>query len=217
MSTRRRTIAVRDQRASAFSAVLLRLCDAVGARGAALVDAEGETVDYAGAIDPFDIKVAAAEWCVVLALLRQSRMPGFPETQELALRGGKKSFSVHVLSDGYALVLQLQPHAFAVSQRALHEAIRELCAEAGLDIPRALRRDTERWRRVDVRCEPSQARRPRALWVGGAWCTLEVLGRWRTDLSRGDVGYRARLPSGAELTLVREPLGRWYVDTEIAR
>jgi hypothetical protein len=47
-------------------------------------------------------------------------------------------------------------------------------------------------------------------------CALEVLGRWPSDLSRGDVGYRARLPSGAELTLVREPLGRWYVDTEIA-
>jgi hypothetical protein len=219
MSARRRarTMAVRDQRASTFSAVLLRLCDAVGAKGAALVDAEGETVDYAGAIDPFDIKVAAAEWCVVLALLRESKMPGFPETEELALRGGKKSFSVHVLSDGYALVLQLLPHAFAVSRRALHEAVRELCTEAGLDVPRGLRRESERWRRVDVRCEPPDVRRPRAVWVSGAWCALEVLGRWADDLGRGDVGYRARLPSGAELTLVRERLGRWYVDIEIAR
>ena len=216
MSARVRTIAVRDQHASAFSAVLLRLCDAVSARGAALVDAEGETVDYAGAIDPFDIKVAAAELVVILALLRESKMFGFPETQEIVLRGAKKSYFVQILSDGYALVIQLLPHAFAASHRAVHEAVRELCAEAGLVVPPALRNEHEHWRRIDVRCEPDDPRRPRAVWVGGGWCALELLGRWTTHLSRGDVGYRARVPSGAELTLVRERLGRWYTDTPIA-
>lgn len=215
MSARRRTITVRDQHASAFSAVLLRLCDAVGARGAALVDAEGETVDYAGAIDPFDIKVAAAELVVLLALLRDAKTMGFPETEEIALRGAKKSYFVQILSDGYALVIQLLPHAFAASRRAVHEAARELSAEAGLSLPRALQNEAEHWRRVDVRCEASDLRRPRAMWVGGGWCALELLGRWTADLNRGDVGYRARLPNGAEITLVRERLGRWYTDVDL--
>lgn len=217
MSTRRRAITARDQRASAFSAALLRLCDAVGATGAALVDAEGETVDYAGAIDPFDIKVAAAEWVVVLALLRESKMPGFPETEEVAVRGARKSFFVQVLSDGYALVVQLLPHAFSISHRALYEAVRELSTEAGLQVPRGVLRESERWRRVDVRSEPLDPRRPTALWASGTWCALAVLGRWTSGLDRGEIGYRARLPSGAELTLVRERLGRWYADTEIPR
>ena len=56
-----------------------------------------------------------------------------------------------------------------------------------------------------------------AIWVSGGWSPLEVLGRWRAGLGRGDVGYRARLPTGAEVNLVRERLGRWYSDTEIAR
>jgi hypothetical protein len=98
----------------------------------------------------------------------------------------------------------------------VHEAVRELCREAALSMPRALLADREHWRRVDVRCERLDARRPNAIWVSGGWSPLEVLGRWRAGLAHGDVGYRARLPTGAELTLVRERLGRWYSDTEIA-
>jgi hypothetical protein len=59
---RQGTLAVRDQAVSEFSGTLMRLCDATAAFGAALVDAEGETVDYAGSLSPFEIRVAAAEW-----------------------------------------------------------------------------------------------------------------------------------------------------------
>jgi len=216
MKSRRRQIVTRDQRASAFSGVLLRLCDAAGAVGAALVDAEGETVDYAGAMDPFDIKIVAAEWVIVLALLRESKVRGFPETEEVVVRGRRKSFFVQVLADGYALVIQLPTHAFSISRLAVHEAVRDLSREAGLSMPRALLADREHWRRVDVRCEPFDARRPKAIWTSGGWSPLEVLGRWRAGLGRGGVGYRARLPTGAEVNLVRERLGRWYSDTEMA-
>lgn len=216
MTRRRRSIAGRDQRASAFSAVLMRLCDSVGAVGAALVDAEGETVDYAGAIDPFDIKVAAAEWVILLALLRSSRIPSWPETRSVVIRAAKKSFFVQTLADGYAIVIQLLPHAFSVSQRAITEAVRELSLEAGLDLPSELRKPREYWCRIDVRCEARRPRRPSAVWLEGAWSAVEVLGRWSADLGPREVGYRARLASGAELTLVRERLGRWYVETRLA-
>jgi hypothetical protein len=217
MKRRQRTMAVRDQRASVFSASLMRLCDATGAVGAALVDAEGETVDYAGAIAPFDIKVAAAEWMVVLAQLREATVANWAETNEVFVRGSRKSFFLRALSDGYGLVVQLLPHAFALSRRGLHEAVRELCAEAGLGLPDAMAHDRDPQWRVEVRCDDKDPRRPAALWMGGSWSRVEILGRWVDATSPREAGFRVRLPTGAELTLVRERLGRWYADAPVLK
>ena len=74
----------RDQLASPFSAILQRLCESCGAQAAALVDAEGETVDYAGRVAPFDARVAAAEWRLVLAEIEASKVFGWTvEEQEM--------------------------------------------------------------------------------------------------------------------------------------
>jgi hypothetical protein len=217
MKARRRAIARRDQGMSPFSAVLMRLCEAAGAVGAALVDPEGETVDYAGAIDPFDIKVTAAEWVILLGLLRNSRVPVLRETDEIALRAAKKSFLLKHLADGYAVVVVLPSHAFGVSRRGLAEAVRELCEEAGLALPSSTRQDADKWRRVEVLAVAADPRRPSAVWVGGAWSPVEILGRLTIGLGSREVGYRARLPTGAEITLIREPLGRWYSDSVLGK
>lgn len=209
--TRRRTITVRDQYASAFNAVLGRLCDAVSASGAALVDAEGETVDYAGVLPPFEIRVAAAEWVVFLAALRGSRVALLSNAEEVFVRAQRKTFALNLLEDGYALVVQLPRGAFGVSRRAMSQAIRELCTEAGLSAPLALGK-TERWWRVEVRTEET-VRRPSALLVDGQWSALEILGWWDATTPERETGYRARLPNGAEITIVRERLGRWYIDS----
>jgi hypothetical protein len=214
MNGRRRAIGPRDQHATTFSAALLRLCDAAGAIGAALVDAEGETVDYAGGIDPFDIKVAAAEWAVVFARLRASRSTTLAATDTLRVRARRKSFVIKAVFVDYVLIVQLLPHAFSISHRAVNEAIRELSVEAGLAMRPLLDRSEGKWCRVDVRCDPGKARRPNAVWVRGTWLGVEVLGRWTRDLGSREVGYRARLASGVELTLVRERLGRWYAEVD---
>lgn len=212
--TRRKWNTDRDQLASPFHVVLGRLCDSVSARGAALVDAEGETVDYAGELAPFDIRVAAAEWVVVLAALRGSRIASISGATEVAVRARQKTYVLHLLEDGYALVVQLPRGAFGVSRRAIDQAIRELCTEAGLRAPVAFSK-AEAWRRVQVRTDESSARRPHALLVDGRWSPLLILGKWVTAAPERETGYRARLAGGAEVTLVREPLGRWYVDSEI--
>jgi hypothetical protein len=217
MSRRRRTIAGRDQSASVFSAALMRLCDATSAVGAALVDAEGETVDYAGAIDPFDIKVSAAELMIVLSQLRQTTIPSWSNSDEFVIRGTKKTYFVQALPDGYAIVIQLVRGSFTLSWRGLHEAVRELCKESGLALPPSVAREREPWWRVEVRCQSKDKRRPTSLWVGGTWSAVEVLGRWSNPRAAREVGFRVRLPSGAELTLVRERLGRWFADTAISR
>ncbi len=64
---RKALFGARDQAASNFAATLGRLCDAVPAVSAALVDGEGETVDYSGSLSPYEIRVAAAEWQLVVA------------------------------------------------------------------------------------------------------------------------------------------------------
>lgn len=213
MSRARRGLARRDQGASAFTAVLSSLCDATGIVGVALVDGEGETVDYAGDIDPYEIKVVAAEMRVLTACIRSTRALNFSTAREIDLRAAKRSFVVIGIDNDYDLVLTLPRHAFGVSQRALSETVRDLCDEAGIAATRQSPTAKERWVRVEVRTPPDDRRRPAAVLYAGEWQPIVILGRYHeAQLARGEIGYRARFASGAELTLVREPLGRWYVD-----
>ena len=85
----------------------MALCEGTDALGAALVDRGGETVDYAGYLDPFNMKVAAAEWRLVLELVRDVPHPSYQETRGILIRGRKKSFAVVGISTGYAIVLAL--------------------------------------------------------------------------------------------------------------
>jgi hypothetical protein len=213
MSRRRRDTAVeRDQAATPFGGTLMRLVDSTAAFGAALVDSEGETVDYAGAVLPYDIRIAAAEWALVLKTIKLSRVEDWTDTHEVRIRARGKSFAVLGLPEGYAVVLELTPRCFSLSPRAVTEAVRELCEEAGLELPRWLR-PHENWSRVEVRPLPNDPRRPAAVWVGHAWTRVELLGKYQAaHLEHGEIGYRARLASGAEITLVREQLGRWYAE-----
>ncbi len=210
---RARRGAARDQSDSPFSAILARLCDDCGALAAALVDAEGETVDYAGLLDPYEIKVVAAEWRIVLSVVHESRLPGFHQVASLAVRARRRSYLIESLPDGYAIALRLPRHAFTVSRRAMSQAVRELCREAGLSLQ--LRRGQAEWARVKVRTPPISRlhHRPDAIWVGEEWSPITILGRYQArDLSRSELGYLARLASGAEVFLVREPLGVWFID-----
>lgn len=197
----------RDQAASRISAILMRLCDSAGAHGVALVDPEGETVDYAGRLPPFDTRVAAAEWRLVLGLLEACRSPALRGTHELSIRARRQSFCVFALSDGYALVLVLPRYGGSVSRRALAEAGHELEVETGL-APR-FARDREKWVRVEVRA--SKNRRPEAIWYEGGWRPLTIVGRFDSgERQPRERGYLTRLPTGVELLLVREALGRWF-------
>lgn len=213
----RRRGAARDQSDSPFSAILRRLCDDGGAVAAALVDAEGETVDYAGLLTPYEIKVAAAEWRIVLAVIHGSRLPGFRHLAGLTVRAVGRSFLIEAMPDGYAIAMCLPRRSFSVSRRALAQATRDLGREAGIALPEA--RSQVTWARVEVRT-PNVSRlyrRPDAIWLGGQWSPLTILGRYQArDLSRSELGYLARLASGAEVFLVREPLGVWFIDNAAA-
>lgn len=208
--SRRRTLVQRDQDVSSFSASLQRLCEGTGALGATLVDHQGEAVDYAGYLDPYHLRVMAAEWRIVLDIARDAKKLGLESAQDFTVRADKKSFVLIALTEGYAIVLELPRRAFSFSRRAVAEAVREIELEAGL-AKSPITRAGERWSQLDVRTAPGNRRRPSEVWMEGSWRPVTILGRY-VDSARTKrfVGYRARLASGYEFALIREPLGVWF-------
>lgn len=201
----------RDQAVSVFAAILGRLCYGMPAHAAAFVDAEGETVDYAGRRKPYDIRVMAAELRLLLGHCAEGHSHEGAKGLELVVRARGASYAAIQLDAGYALVVELRRRAFVFSRRALSEGIHELCAEAELTIPPQFAR--ERWTRVDVNEDNTRARRPTALWGDHSWLAVEVIGRYYGhDLAMNERGYRVRVHGGSELTLVREPWGCWYAE-----
>jgi predicted regulator of Ras-like GTPase activity (Roadblock/LC7/MglB family) len=199
----------RDQPASAFTFILSDLVARVpGASAAALVDAEGETVDYAGRGDPFEMRVAAAHWRIVLDASRTQ--PSLTTTRSLAVRAVRRSFVIQSLPDGYALVLLLSGGGggFWGSRRAIVACAGMLAQEAGWG-----RDSGASWCALEVISD--ERNRPSRIRVGGITRRVEVLGRLASGLGSRERGWRVRLDNGVEVTLVREPGGFWYTDEPI--
>jgi len=198
---------------------LADLCKSTGSICAALVDQEGETVDYTGFGDPFEIRILAAELRLLLTHL--SHAPRLASTIELTIVAKRKSYFVRALPDGYALIVQLARRASGISPRPLALAVVQLCKEAGFAVPslrqgRASPESEAPWRRVEVEEDAPWSRRPRALRTSDGQADVEVIGRLAVDPAarRGERGYRVRLSNGEEGTLVREPLGFWYLEED---
>lgn len=209
MNKRKQSATPRDQVVTPFSGILADLCSATGAHCAALVDQEGETVDYGGIGDPFDIRILAAEMRLVLQLTEQTSVMG--AGRELMVRARKKSFWMESLPNGYALVLELGRRATGLSNRALSEARRRLCDEAGFEDDGS---GIESWVRVSISEEPGASRRPKALHAEQAEHAITVLGRIPSD-SKREQAFRVRLDTGEERNLVRESLGHWYIEEDL--
>lgn len=192
--------------ASPFAPILADLVKKLpGAVAAALVDREGETVDYHGpTTDPYDVKVAAAHACVVIDDIGRTSV--FPVLRGLSIRAAARSFVVYALPEGYAIVAILRRRAFCPpGGRALLCAARALSTEARLKFvePRPS------WFEVALR---TGARgRPDRVVRGERLEPIEVLGAV-VGLAKRETGFRVRTLSGHEMTVVREPGGLWYAD-----
>ncbi len=197
----------RDQEHTPFAKILDDLCASAGVRSAALVDREGETVDYAGKGEPFDIRILAAEWRLILHRVAESAILG--STIHLAVRAKRKSFLLVTLPEGYALIIELGRRSVGASERALAHTRRALCREAGFCDDQAAGLE---WLRVEVREEKGHTRRPQSISREGAREEVLVLGRIFTPEYPTERSFRVRLASGEERTLVREPFGHWYIE-----
>ena len=216
----------RDQDPTTFAEILQELLwHEPRAEAAVLIDTEGETVDYASSLPSYYTKVAAANLRVVLDDLleawrkmasRSSESAASPLGDELTqalILARRRSFFVRPLPDGYALVLVLRRRAFAVSSRAVTLAACRLAKEAGWPSPFE---DSLPWHPADVETSRADRFRPKQMNTGKAWESVEVLGsivKRQGDSGRAsEKGYRCRLQGGAEITLVRESTGVWFVD-----
>jgi hypothetical protein len=200
----------RDMAESAFARILRHALRRLpGARAAALVDVEGETVDYAGDADPFELKIAAAHVRILIGTIEAQPKLGVPRS--LAVRGRHAGFFADVLPDDYVLVLTMHRRAsVAPSARALAACAWALHREAGF----TQRPTRPPWFAADV--EHDAKRRPTMVRTASGAERVEVLGAL-TALRRLERGFRVRLERGIEATLVREPGGYWYIDEPIER
>ncbi len=215
MKLRQNRAVVRDQDPSGFNPALQSLCESTTGLSAALVDPEGETVDYVGVLDSFETRIAAAEWGLILRTLKSTKELERTSTAELYFRGKRRSFTVIPLSQGYALVIETPAWSMFLSKRAVIQAVHDISAEAGLALPESWLAIGERWVRVNVKSD-RKLRRPIAIWRSGEWQTLHVMGRMTRDqLRRSEMGYRVRAADGGEVTLVREPFNRWYAEVAL--
>lgn len=195
----------RDTDPTPFTPILDELLRRLpGALAAALVDREGETVDYSGRGDPYDMKVAAAHGRI---LLNEIDNLGFLGTARwLVVRGVKRTFVTRSLPDAYALVLLMKRRAgFTRSSRAFLVCERALALEAGWPVPPS----KVTWHPVEVQRD----RRGRPRKVGALW--VEVLGAVM-GLPAHESGFRVRVQDGSELTLIREARNAWYADDNVA-
>ncbi len=201
----------RDQGLSPFSSILADLVARTpGTLAVAIVGEDGETVDYAGRLAPFDVKVAAAHVRIILGDLEAR--PALGTARLLVVRGEKLSFFARPLPDGYALVLIRGRRSFGVSSRPLEVCHRALVREAGWPEDPADRRT---WFDVDVALD--ERARPREVASRGASerHRLTILGAI-AGLTRRERGFRVRLETGVEVTLAREPHNYWYADEDLA-
>jgi predicted regulator of Ras-like GTPase activity (Roadblock/LC7/MglB family) len=109
---------------------------------AVFVDPEGETVDLASRVDPFDARVAGAEFTIVLAAARAlASKLALGETLELRVEGSQRSAIVRSVSEGYDLVVLVGAKTIAARVAdAVADAAIELLREAGLPPPRSFAR-----------------------------------------------------------------------------
>jgi hypothetical protein len=198
----------RDQGESAFSPILVDLVARMpGARAAALVDIEGETVDYAGRSTPYEVRLAAAHWRIVLQ--RTQEQTSLRNTRTLAVRGARRSFVIYALPKSYALVVMLSCGAvLGAWRRILPACARRLAEEAGWPQP-----EWASWHSVDVGAD--ERRRPVSIRIAGSPVAVEILGSLADGVAKDEHGWRVRCDQ-EEVTLVREPGGFWYSDALLA-
>jgi hypothetical protein len=220
----RRPKAARDQVESDFARILSALVRRIpGARAAALVDVQGETVDYTGRAEPFDLRVSAAEFRLVLRKLQAQ--PSLTPPRWLLVSATRGSYLAYALPDGYALVVLFARRAgFSGWRRAVAMCAAELAVEAHW-IPGA--RIHVAWGPVSV--DADSATRPRAVRAAGVTYPIDIIGqivvRTHAVLPASDDafvarerGWRVRVVTprgGMEMTLVREPGGKWYADEDL--
>jgi predicted regulator of Ras-like GTPase activity (Roadblock/LC7/MglB family) len=111
-----------------FKILLTKLVEAVpGASGAILADWEGEAVEQHSRLDPFEMKVTAAHWGILL-----SRMKGLQEiypigrVQQSVITTDEQHVIVGAIGEEYTLVMTMKRNALPLMALRLFRETAEL-------------------------------------------------------------------------------------------
>ncbi len=198
----RRPILARDNDETAFTPHLAALLEAMPeALCATFLDAEGETIDLATRIDPFDARVYAAELALPLASMRAAgRELGVGRIREMRLVGEARSAVVRNVTDGCDVLLIIDGDA--ALGRAAYECERaadHLATEAGGPSrrPPSMRPETASGMTPEAFLEDGRTRRVAA-----------VLGAPDATLTEALL---VRTAEGDECVIARDPTTRrWF-------
>jgi len=206
---------LRDRPPSPFANILSGFTDVHSdILAAVFVDGEGECVDYASRLDPFEALLLGAQLLpLTLDLAARVRTHGGGALVLWMVEADRRDLVIRRVTDDHTVIVALA--AGAVSARllramsALAEALRR---EAGFDLP-----GWDPWGedfQVDTRPAAGWGYAPcRLTGRDGQTHELEVLGRWteRGSISAQDVVcFRVRA-GGDELTLAHDrSLDRWH-------
>jgi hypothetical protein len=125
------------------------------------------------------------------------------------IRGASRSVVARSLPEGYALVVMLRKRAgFTRSERAYAACARALSSEAGWTVPDDGKKPV--WHPVMV--ELDRRGRPRSVATPDRGVDVAAVLGSVMGLPRREKGFRVRLSTGSEVTLVREPGNSWFAD-----
>ncbi|MGF1468785.1 MAG: hypothetical protein ACFCGT_21875 [Sandaracinaceae bacterium] len=196
----------RDQDESAFTPILRHLLHrTTGVLAAAFVDDQGECIDYASALPPFDAKVAGAHLRVVMNDVTQRLRPSHGQAFLIEVQAGDRDLIVRRIADDYLLAVVVK--ARGVTRRLLggvEQAVEELRREGGI-----AESSWEPWRdpvKVELRDAVGWPYAPNAFLQNGRRVVVDdVLGRWTEGAGRASrICFRVRTQDGEELTLVHD-------------
>lgn len=199
----------RDQDTTGFTRILDNLVEAVqGVLGAALVDDQGECVDYSGALRAYEIRLVAAHAQIELRNASYKLSETCGTVRSITIYARKQTIYAARIVEDYSLILIFMgANPPYVSHRALAQAEFDICREGGWPTTPI----TERWIHLSVESSPDGRSRPCRIQLESLWYDVDVIGIV-VGLSPGERGFRVRTRQGAEMTLVRERHGRWYAD-----
>lgn len=198
----RRAILPRDSDRTGFTATLEALLDLLpDALCATFLDSEGETIDLATRVDPFDARIYSAEFALPLASMRAaSRELGVGTTRELRLVGDARCVLVRSVSEECDLLVVLD------GQRTLGRASFE-CARASVRL--AFEAGVPSWRPASLSPVTSAGALPQAFLEDGRTRRVaSVLGAADSTITESLL---VRTVDGDECVIARDPTTeRWF-------
>ncbi|MFH1438465.1 MAG: roadblock/LC7 domain-containing protein [Pseudomonadota bacterium] len=119
----------REDKSTFFTILETLVSDVPGAIASMFCDEEGESIEYCGSLDTYDIKIAGAYSAIII---RQLKTAHSPDTNFVEVTCHQRTLFVQQI-EHYFLVLILERRSFSGNlEDAIEKAVAKFTEEAGL-------------------------------------------------------------------------------------